>query len=115
MHFSVTGLIVWLIIAAIGGFIGEAIARRRAPDGIVGAMIIGFIAMFIFVGLLNIHLANDYIIAGAPLLTSLIVAAIFVALWSGLFYHRVYSRGRDRYYRRGTYARRPRRERRRFF
>ncbi|GCE17510.1 GlsB/YeaQ/YmgE family stress response membrane protein [Dictyobacter kobayashii] len=117
MHFNFTigDFIVWLIIALIGGFIGEMIARRRAPDGILGATIIGFIGMIIVVGLLGLHFSNDVYIGGAPLLTSLLVAAVFVALWSGLAYRRVYRPSYERYYhRRGSYVRRPRR-RRRFF
>jgi uncharacterized membrane protein YeaQ/YmgE (transglycosylase-associated protein family) len=113
MHITLSLLVVWLIIALIGGFIGELIARRRAPDGIIGAVVVGFLAIFIIVGLLNIHIANDtYIADGVPLFTSLIVAAIAVALWSGLAYRRVYRRTyeRSRYYRRrGSYVRRPRR------
>ncbi|GER86842.1 hypothetical protein KDW_10040 [Dictyobacter vulcani] len=118
MHFSFTfvDLLIWLIIALVGAFIGEAIARRRTRDGLLGATIIGFIGMLIVVGFLGLHISNDYYIGGAPLLTSLIVAAICVALWSGLAYRRVYRPGYERYYRRrGSYVRRPRRRRRRFF
>ena len=112
MAFTIGELLVWLLIALIGGFLGELIARRRAPDGIIGAMIIGFIAMFLFVGLLGLHFAGDPVVAGAPFFTSLLVAALAVALWSGLMYRRVYRPSYERYYRRGSYVRRPRR---RFF
>ncbi len=112
MHLTLANLLAWLIIAFIGGILGEAIARRRAPDGIIGAIIVGFIGIFLIVGLLGIHIAGDSSVAGIPLFTSIIVAALFVALWSGFAYRRVYRRGYERYYRRGSYARRPRR---RFF
>ncbi|HLZ61812.1 MAG TPA: transglycosylase [Ktedonosporobacter sp.] len=112
MAFTIGEILVWLLIALIGGFLGELIARRRAPDGIIGAMLIGFIAMFLFVGLLGLHFAGDPVIAGAPLFTSLLVAAIAVALWSGLMYRRYYRPYYEHYYRRGSYVRRPRR---RFF
>lgn len=111
MTFSLDGFIIWLIIALIGAFIGELIARRRARDGIIGATVIGFIGMVIVVGLLGIHFTNDKWIAGAPIFTSLLVAAICVALWSGLAYHRVYRPGYERYRRRGNYVRRTRRRR----
>ena len=107
-NITVSNLLVWLLIALVGGFLGELIARRRTPEGIIGAMIIGFLGMLLVVGLLNIHLANDQWVAGAPLFTSLIVAAICVAIWSGLAYRHVHRRY-NTYYRRGTYARRPRR------
>jgi uncharacterized membrane protein YeaQ/YmgE (transglycosylase-associated protein family) len=112
MQFSIESFIVWLIIALIGAFIGETIARRRKRDGIIGATVIGFIGMIIVVGLLGLHFSGDIYIAGAPIFTSLLVAALCVALWSGLAYHRVYRPSYDRYRRRGSYVRRPRRRRR---
>ena len=40
MTITFTALIVWLIIAAIVGIVGELIAGRRAPDGIIGAIVV---------------------------------------------------------------------------
>lgn len=110
MEISFVDLIIWLIIAAVVGVIGELIARRRTPDGFLGALIVGFIAIFIVVGLLHFHFAGEPMVNGVPIITSIIVAAILVAIWSSFAYHRVspYS-PRSRYYRRGTYVRRPRR------
>src|SRR5437667_663756 len=107
MTLTATHLIIWLIIALIVGFLGELIARRRAPDGIIGATIIGFIAIFLIVGVFGIHFSGDPEIAGVPLFTSVLVAALLVALWSAFAYRRVYHHYRERYYRRGTYVRRP--------
>ncbi|QBD83217.1 GlsB/YeaQ/YmgE family stress response membrane protein [Ktedonosporobacter rubrisoli] len=110
MHLTIENLLVWLLISLIVGVLGELIARRRAPDGIIGATIIGFIAIFLIVGLLGIHIAGDPQIAGVPLISSIIVAAILTALWSAFAYHRVYRPYYERhYYRRGGYVRRPRR------
>jgi uncharacterized membrane protein YeaQ/YmgE (transglycosylase-associated protein family) len=114
MHITIQNLFVWLIIALIVGFLGELIARRRAPDGIIGATIIGFIAIFLVVGVFGIHFAGDPMIAGVPLFTSVLVAALLVAVWSAFAYRRVYRHYRERYYRRGTYVRRPRRRMRLF-
>jgi uncharacterized membrane protein YeaQ/YmgE (transglycosylase-associated protein family) len=111
MHITIQNLLVWLIISLIVGFLGELIARRRAPDGIIGATILGFIAIFLIVGVFGIHFAGDPEIAGVPLFTSILVAALLVAVWSAFAYRRVYHPYRERYYRRGTYARRPRRRR----
>ena len=109
MYITIQNLIVWLIISLIVGFLGELIARRRAPDGIVGATIIGFIAIFLIVGVLGIHIAGDPLVAGVPFFTSVLVAALLVFLWSAFAYRRVYRPYYDRYYRRGSYVRRPRR------
>jgi uncharacterized membrane protein YeaQ/YmgE (transglycosylase-associated protein family) len=107
---TITQLLVWIIIAAIVGIIGELIAHRRAPDGIIGAIILGFLAIFIIVGLLHFHIAGEPTLAGVPLISSIIVAAILVVLWSAFAYRRYYYPYASRYYyRRGSYARRPRR------
>ena len=108
MSVSLTQLLIWLIIAAIVGLLGEVIARRRAPDGIIGAIVLGFIAILLVNGVFHFSIKGEPIIDGVPLITSIIAAVILVFLWSAFAYHRVYRR----YYRRGSYERR--RPRRRF-
>ena len=39
---SLTQIFIWILIAAVIGVVGELLARRRAPDGIVGAIVVGF-------------------------------------------------------------------------
>ena len=108
MVITLSALIIWLLIAALIGFIGELLARRRAPFGIIGAIVLGFIAIFLVVGVLGIHIAGDPTLGGVPLFTSIIVAAIVVAIWSAFAHRHVYGYY-SRYYRRGSYVRRPRR------
>jgi len=109
MTISLTTLIIWLFIAAIVGFIGELIAHRRASGGIIGAIVLGLLAIILIVGILHFHIPGEPIWYGVPLVSSIIVAAIMAAIWSGYAYHRVRPYYSRRYYRRGTYARRPRR------
>jgi uncharacterized membrane protein YeaQ/YmgE (transglycosylase-associated protein family) len=110
MHISLTQLLIWVLIAAFVGIIGELIAHRRAPDGIIGAIILGFLAIFLVVGLFHIHIAGEPFLDGVPLITSIVVAAILVFIWSSFFYRRYYYPYASRYYyRRGGYVRRPRR------
>src|SRR6202022_1779138 len=110
MSISFTQVLIWIIIAAVVGVVGELIARRRAPDGIVGAIIVGLLAIFLIVGVFHFQIAGEPKLDGVPLISSIIVAAILGAIWSGFAYRRVpphYAR----YYRRGGYTRRPRRRR----
>ena len=96
--------------AAVVGVLGELIARRHAPDGIIGAIILGFLAILLVVGLLHIHIAGEPFLDGVPLITSILVSALLVFIWSSFFYHRYYRPYASRYYyRRGSYVRRPRR------
>ncbi len=113
MNISLTTLLVWIIIAAIVGWLGELIARRNAPDGIIGAIILGFIAILLVNYVIPIRITGDPTIAGVHLIISILAAALLVFLWSAFLYRRVYHPYRERYYRRGTYARRPERRRRR--
>lgn len=109
MVITIGALIIWLLIAAIVGFLGELLAHRRTPLGIIGAILVGFIAIFLVVGVLGIHIAGEPYLNGVPLITSIIVAAIIVATWSAFFYRRAYGYYSRYYYRRGGYVRRPRR------
>jgi len=98
-------LLIWLLIAALIGFVGELLARRRTPFGIVGAMVVGFLAIVLVVGVLHWHIAGEPYLNGVPLITSILAAAVLVALWSAFAYRHAYRY----YYRRGSYVRRPRR------
>lgn len=109
MDISITQLLIWLLIALVVGFIGELIAGRRAPDGIIGAVIVGFLAIFIVVGLLHFHIPGEPFFDSVPIISTIIVAAILVFIWSRFAYHHVNRRYSRYYYRRGSYVRRPRR------
>jgi uncharacterized membrane protein YeaQ/YmgE (transglycosylase-associated protein family) len=109
---SITQIFIWILIAAVIGVVGELLARRRAPDGILGAIVVGFIAIVLIVGVFHFSIPGEPRLSGVPLISSIIVAAILVAIWSGFAYRRVQPYT-SRYYRRGSYVRRPRR--RRFF
>jgi uncharacterized membrane protein YeaQ/YmgE (transglycosylase-associated protein family) len=110
MTITLGTLIIWLIIAAIVGVVGEMLARRRAPFGIVGAIILGFIAIWLITDVLGWHIAGEPYLNGVPVITAIIAAAVLVAIWSAFAYRRVHSYG-SRYYRRGSYVRAPRRRR----
>jgi len=109
MVITLENLIIWLIIAAIVGIIGELLARRRTPFGIVGAIILGFIAIFLVVGALHWHIIGEPYLNGVPLITSILAAAVIIAIWSAFAYRHAYGYYSRYYYRRGGYARRPRR------
>jgi uncharacterized membrane protein YeaQ/YmgE (transglycosylase-associated protein family) len=104
MEISFTQVLIWIVIAAIVGVVGEMLARRRAPDGIVGAILVGLLAIFLIVGVFHFHIAGEPSVEGVPLISTIIVAALMVAIWSGFAYRRVqpyYAR----HYRRGSYVR----------
>jgi uncharacterized membrane protein YeaQ/YmgE (transglycosylase-associated protein family) len=84
MTVTVTQFIVWLVVAAIIGFLGELIAGRRAPDGILGSIMVGLFAIFLIVGFFHFSIKGEPTIEGVPIVSTLIAAAMVVALWSSV-------------------------------
>jgi uncharacterized membrane protein YeaQ/YmgE (transglycosylase-associated protein family) len=108
MEISFTQVLIWILIAAVVGVVGELIARRRGPGGILGAILVGLLAIFLVVGLFHFHIAGEPELNGVPIISSIIAAAILVAIWSAFAYRRIQPYA-SRYYRRGGAVRRPRR------
>ncbi len=88
MALTVAQLIIWLIIAALIGLIGEFIAGRRAPAGIIGAIMIGLLSIFLIVGFFHFHIIGEPTVQGVPVISTIIAAVILVAIWSSLAYRR---------------------------
>ena len=109
MVISLVNVLIWLVIAALVGFVGELLARRRTPFGIVGAIIVGFIAIFLVVGVLHVHIGGEPYLNGVPLITSILAAAVVVLIWSAFAYRHAHSYYSRYYYRHGGFVRRPRR------
>jgi uncharacterized membrane protein YeaQ/YmgE (transglycosylase-associated protein family) len=88
MAVTFTQLIIWIVIAAIIGFLGELISGRRAPAGILGAIMLGLLAIFLIVGFFHFHIIGEPSVEGVPLISTIIAAAILVTLWSSIAYRR---------------------------
>jgi uncharacterized membrane protein YeaQ/YmgE (transglycosylase-associated protein family) len=88
MTITFTQLIIWLVIAALIGFISEFIAGRRAPAGIIGAIMIGLLSIFLIVGFFHFHIVGEPTLEGVPLVSTIIAAVILVAIWSSVAYRR---------------------------
>ena len=82
--------IVWIIIAAIVGFLGEFISGRRAPAGILGAIMVGLFAIFLIVGFFHFSIKDEPTINGVPIISTLIAAVMLVVIWSSLAYRGVW-------------------------
>jgi uncharacterized membrane protein YeaQ/YmgE (transglycosylase-associated protein family) len=92
MTITLAQLLIWLVIAILVGIVGELIARRRAPEGIIGAAILGFLGIFLVAGVLHFSIDGEPVLAGVPLVSSVLAAAVLVLIWSAVAYHRVYRR-----------------------
>lgn len=92
MTITFFNLLIWIIIAVLVGLVGELIAHRRAPAGIIGAGLLGFLGIFLVVGVLHFSIVGEPSIEGVPIISSIIAAAVLVLIWSAFFYHSVYRR-----------------------
>jgi uncharacterized membrane protein YeaQ/YmgE (transglycosylase-associated protein family) len=91
--------IVYLIVAAIVGFIAEAIVGWRLPFGIVGAIIAALVGIWLMTRVIVITGIGDIYISGIPIIRALIGGIILVAVWHLLTY-RAWQHRRRHYYRR---------------
>lgn len=88
MEVTAVQLIVWIVIAALVGILGEVIAGRRAPAGILGAIMVGLFAIFLIVGFFHFHIAGEPMIEGVPIVSTIIAAIMLVIVWSSLSHNR---------------------------
>ncbi len=88
MAITFTQLIVWIIIAAIVGFLGEFLAGRRAPAGILGAIMVGLFAIFLIVGFFHFHIVGEPTLEGVPIISTIIAAIMLVVVWSSVASYR---------------------------
>lgn len=93
-------LIVYLIVAAIVGFVAEFIVGWRLPLGFIGAIIAALVGVWLMTQVIIISGVGNINVFGVPILRALIGAIILVALWHLVTYTLWRSRGRRRSYRR---------------
>ncbi len=86
MTLTAVQFIIWLIIAAIIGFLGELIAGRRAPAGILGSIMVGLFAIFLIVGFFHFSIKGEPTLEGVPIISTIIASAMIVAFWSSVSY-----------------------------
>ncbi len=94
-----TNFIVYLIIAALVGFVAEFIVGWRLPFGFIGAIIAALIGIWLMTRVIILTGVGDINAYGVPIVRALIGAIIFVGLWHLITYRSWYRRRRY-YYRR---------------
>jgi uncharacterized membrane protein YeaQ/YmgE (transglycosylase-associated protein family) len=91
--------IMYLLVAAIIGFVAEFIVGWRLPFGVIGAIIAALVGIWIVNNLVILVIPGDPVLFGMPLFKALIGAIVFTALWYLLTY-RLWHRRRPYYQRR---------------
>src|SRR6202165_1667819 len=71
-----------LLVGAIAGLIGERLVGRGMPGGLIGAIVAGLLGAWLMVDVLKIVLAPEFALAGIPILSAILGAAIVVLVFS---------------------------------
>src|SRR5262249_38948234 len=84
--------LMYLLVAALVGFVAEFIVGWRLPFGIIGAIIAALVGIWIVSFVAPLIIPGDRVLFGTPLLKALLGATLFAALWSllpsRLWHHR---------------------------
>jgi len=78
--------LMYLLVAALVGFIAEFIVGWRLPFGIIGAIIAALVGIWIVSNVITLIIPGDPVLFGIPLFKALIGATLFAALWYLLTY-----------------------------
>jgi len=78
--------LMYLLIAAIVGFVAEFIVGWRLPFGIIGAIIAALVGIWIVTNVVILIIPGDPVLFGIPLFKALLGATLFAALWYLLTY-----------------------------
>jgi uncharacterized membrane protein YeaQ/YmgE (transglycosylase-associated protein family) len=79
---TITQLVIYLLIAAVVSIIAERIVGS-GPWGLIGNIIVGLIGIWLMLNVLHLAFSGDLMVAGVPILTS-IVGAMIVDIVLGL-------------------------------
>jgi len=94
-----SSLIVYVIIAAIVGFVAELIVGWRLPFGVIGAVVVGLIGVWLVTQVIIINGIPDFSIDNVQIIHALIGALVLIVIWHIITYPFWRGRRRTRYYR----------------
>jgi predicted histidine transporter YuiF (NhaC family) len=86
MEITFLQVLTWIILASV---VGKLLTRQRASENLVGAIIGGFLAIFLIVRIFSFHMTHEPLSGGVPLMSAIIAAVLLVVVWSGFAYGRV--------------------------
>ncbi len=73
--------VMYLLVAAIVGFVAEFMVGWRLPFGIIGAIIAALVGIWIVTNVVILIIPGDPVLFGMPLFKALLGASLFTALW----------------------------------
>src|ERR1700730_16326029 len=73
--------IIYLIVAAVVGFVAESLVGRRLPFGFVGAIIAALVGAWLLTKVIVISGVGDIYLDNVTIFRALVGAIILVAIW----------------------------------
>lgn len=92
-----TNFLIYLIVAAVIGFVAESLVGSRLPFGFVGAIIAALVGAWLLTKVIVINGLGDINVYGVPIVRALVGAIILVAIWQLLAAGMGRGRGRNSY------------------
>lgn len=74
-------LIVYLLVALLAGLLAERLVGAALPGGIIGTILAALLGIWLMVGVLRFQVPGDLAIAGVPLITAILGAALVLVIW----------------------------------
>jgi len=78
---SAAALIVYLLVALLAGLLAERLVGAGLPGGWLGTVLAALLGIWLMLGVLHFAVPSDLDVAGVPLLTTIIGAAIIIVIW----------------------------------
>ncbi len=74
-------LIVYLLVALLAGLLAERLVGAALPGGLLGTILAALLGIWLMLGVLHLSVPGDLNLAGVPLLTTIIGAALVLVIW----------------------------------
>lgn len=78
---SAAQLIVYILVALLAGLLAERLVGASLPGGLLGAILAAFLGIWLMAGVLHFGVPGDLNVAGVPLLTTILGAALVLVVW----------------------------------
>ena len=79
---DIAQLIVYLLVALLAGLIAERLVGAALPGGYLGSVLAALLGIVLMVNVLHFTVPGDPSLAGVPILTAILGAALVLVIWA---------------------------------
>jgi uncharacterized membrane protein YeaQ/YmgE (transglycosylase-associated protein family) len=79
---DIAQLIVYLLVALLAGLIAERLVGASLPGGYLGSVLAALLGIVLMVDVLHFAVPGDPSLAGVPILTAILGAALVLVVWA---------------------------------